>query len=298
MRRVALLGLLLAGVAAALGGTHVRAASAPGHDADIWWDGLGHDSRSAVYRQPEGAVTAGTQVKLRFRTFHDDATAVTLRAYFTNPGREDLVDMHIVASNVPCYMQSDFGCDFWEATMDAGSMGTVYYRFIVHDGPKTVYYEDDSDVREGGWGKPYDSSPDWGWALTVYDPNFKPIDWLKNAVIYQIFPDRFRNANTKNDPARGSPKKYVWSKEKRYAYPHGDPSHETTPALDRITRMPWLSMPEGGRLWVTSPSLSTSQAAASLRFGARADQPKLWSCSIGRAFFASVRSGHIMSAWA
>ena len=153
--------------------------------------------------------------------------------------------MHMVASNVPCYMQSDFGCDFWEATIDAGSMGTVYYRFIVHDGPKTVYYEDDSDVRDGGWGKPFDSSPDWGWALTVYDPNFKPIDWLKNAVIYQIFPDRFRNANTKNDPARGNPKKYVWSKDKRYAYPHGDPSHESTPALDRIMRMPWGSMPEG-----------------------------------------------------
>ena len=245
VRKVALLGLLLAGLVAALGGTHVHAANAPGHDGDIWWDGLGHDSRSAVYRQPEGAVTAGTQVKLRFRTFHDDATAVTLRAYYTNPGREDLVDMHIVASNVPCYMQSDFGCDFWEATIDAGSMGTVYYRFIVHDGPKTVYYEDDSDVRDGGWGKPFDSSPDWGWALTVYDPNFKPIDWLKNAVIYQIFPDRFRNANTKNDPARGNPKKYVWSKDKRYAYPHGDPSHESTPALDRIMRMPWGSMPEG-----------------------------------------------------
>ena len=245
MRKVALLGLLLAGLVAALGGTHVHAASAPGHDGDIWWDGLGHDSRSAVYRQPEGAVTAGAQVKLRFRTFHDDATSVTLRAYYTNPGREDLVDMHMVASNVPCYMQSDFGCDFWEATIDAGSMGTVYYRFIVHDGPKTVYYEDDSDVRDGGWGKPFDSSPDWGWALTVYDPNFKPIDWLKNAVIYQIFPDRFRNASTKNDPARGNPKKYVWSKDKRYAYPHGDPSHESTPALDRIMRMPWGSMPEG-----------------------------------------------------
>jgi glycosidase len=245
VRKVALLGLLLAGLVAALGGTHVRAASAPGHDGDIWWDGLGHDSRSAVYRQPEGAVTTGSPVKLRFRTFHDDATGVTLRAYYTNPGREDLVDMHIVASNVPCYMQSDFGCDFWEATIDAGSMGTVYYRFIVHDGPKTVYYEDDSDVRDGGWGKPYDASPDWGWAMSVYDADFKPIDWLKNAVIYQIFPDRFRNANTKNDPARGSPKKYVWSKDKRYAYPKGDPSHESTPALDRIVRMPWGKLPEG-----------------------------------------------------
>jgi glycosidase len=243
LRKAAVVALFLLGLIASLGGAH--AANAPGHDGDIWWDGLGHDSRSAVYRQPGGAVTTGTEIKLRFRTFHDDATAVTLRAYYTNPGRENLVDMHIVATDVPCYMQSAFGCDFWEATIDAGDPGTVYYRFIVHDGTKTVYYEDDSDVRDGGWGKPYDSSPDWGWALTVYNPNFKPIEWLKNAVIYQIFPDRFRNANRKNDPARGSPKKYRWSKDKRYAYPHGDPSHESTPALDRIVRMPWGSMPEG-----------------------------------------------------
>lgn len=253
VRRLVLLGLLAVGLAA-VGGSHVHAANAPGHDADIWWDGLGHDSRSTVYRQPSGAVPVGgcmagapvcSDILLRFRTFHDDATAVTLRAYYTNPGREDLVDMHIVASNVPCYMNTQFGCDFWEVHIPTRQPGTIYYRFIVHDGPKTVYYEDDSDVRDGGWGKPYDSSPDWGWAITVYDPNFKPIDWLKNAVIYQIFPDRFRNANTKNDPARGNPKKYVWSKDKRYAYPHGDPSHESTPALDRIVRMPWGTMPEG-----------------------------------------------------
>jgi glycosidase len=254
LRKVALIGLLLAGMIAALGGAH--AANAPGHDGDLWWDGLGHDSRSAVYRQPEGAVVSGdctsgttgtgcNNIKLRFRTFRDDATAVTLRAYYTNPGREDLVEMHIVASDVPCYMESSFGCDFWEASINSGPQGTIYYRFIVHDATKTAYYEDDSDVRDGGWGKPYDSSPDWGWAISVYDPDFKPIEWLKNAVIYQVFPDRFRNANRKNDPARGSPKKYVWSKGKRYAYPHGDPSHESTPALDRIIRMPWGAMPEG-----------------------------------------------------
>lgn len=258
MRRSLQLLALLAALVAALAGSatfSAHAASGPGHDGDIWWDGLGHDSRSTVYRQPQGAVNAGrtcvhpnepcSQVKLRFRTFHDDATAVTLRAYYTNPGREDLVDMNIVASNVPCYMQSQFGCDFWEATIPAGEPGTIYYRFIVHDGQKTVYYEDDSEVRDGGWGKPYDSSPDWGWSITVYNPGFKPVPWLENGVIYQIFPDRFRNANRKNDPAGGSVKKYVWSKNKRYAYPHGDPAGQSTPALDRIVRMPWGSFPEG-----------------------------------------------------
>jgi hypothetical protein len=59
-----------------------------------------------------------------------------------------------------------------------------------------------------------------------------------------------------------------------------------------------LSIPKGGRLCVTSPSLSTSQAAASLRLESSADQPKLLSCSMGKALLASVRSGHIKSVWA
>ena len=28
-------------------------------------------------------------------------------------------------------------------------------------------------------------------------------NWVTNAVIYQIFPDRFRNGSTKNDPKTG-----------------------------------------------------------------------------------------------
>jgi hypothetical protein len=198
-RSIQLIVLLAALVAALAGGAAytAHASSAPGHDGDIWWDGLGHDSRSAIYRLPGGAVTTGTKVKLRFRTFHDDATSVALRAYYTTPGAEKLVDMTRVASNVPCYQQLAFGCDFWEATIDAGDPGTIYYRFIVKDGQKTVFYEDDSEVRDGGWGKPFDASPDWGWAITVYDPNFKPVPWMQNGVIYQIFPDRFRRAATR-----------------------------------------------------------------------------------------------------
>src|SRR5207244_462857 len=42
------------------------------HDNNVEWDGLRHDSRELLYRTPSGAVPAGTAIKLRFRTFHDD----------------------------------------------------------------------------------------------------------------------------------------------------------------------------------------------------------------------------------
>ena len=48
-----------------------------GHDDNVEWDGLRHDSRDRLYRTPGGAVPAGTPVTLRFRTFHDDVTSVT-----------------------------------------------------------------------------------------------------------------------------------------------------------------------------------------------------------------------------
>ncbi|MBD0837036.1 hypothetical protein ICJ84_16535, partial [Aestuariibaculum suncheonense] len=38
--------------------------------------------------------------------------------------------------------------------------------------------------------------------MTVYDPSYKTPDWMKESVVYQIFPDRFYNGNKKNDKAK------------------------------------------------------------------------------------------------
>ena len=38
--------------------------------------------------------------------------------------------------------------------------------------------------------------------LTVYDKGYKTPDWMKEAVVYQIFPDRFNNGDTSNDSAK------------------------------------------------------------------------------------------------
>lgn len=215
-------------------------------DNNIFWDGLGHDSQDTLYRVPTGAVPANTHVTIRFRTFHNDVSSVTLRAYYTATSSEKLVDMKPVAKDVSCYDPTlKFTCDFWQTTIDAGSIGTVYYRFIARDGSKTVYYEDDSDVRDGGWGKPYDVSPDWGWDITVYEPSFnQPVKWMKNAVIYQIFPDRFRNGDKHNDPTPliSNPR---LSSDPRYAYPNGDPGGASTAAWDQIVLMQWSELPEG-----------------------------------------------------
>ena len=56
----------------------------------------------------------------------------------------------------------------------------------------------------------------------VYDPAFAAPAWAKNAVIYQIFPDRFRNGRSNNNPKTG---------DIRYD--------------DPVLKLPWGTLPEG-----------------------------------------------------
>ncbi|MDP8904987.1 MAG: alpha-amylase family glycosyl hydrolase [Chloroflexota bacterium] len=165
------------------------------HDNDVWWHDLGHNSRDALFRNPGGAVTTGTPVTLRLRAASGDLTAARVRLWNDRTNVQSIVSMTLAAD--------DGTHEWWEATVPASSDPTIYwYRFIAIDGTATAYYEDDS-TRTGGWGETTGSSADNSWQLTVYDGTFTTPDWVKNAVIYQIFADRFRDGNPANNPPAG-----------------------------------------------------------------------------------------------
>ncbi len=173
----------------------------PSLDNTVWWDGLGHNSRNSLYRQPFGAVTTNTPITLRFRTYANDVTGVRVRVWDTKAGGQTIYPMNYLTT-IP---GTPFNYDIWELQLDAPNYLTVlYYRFLVTDGSDTDYYEDD-DLFDGGLGTAYNApSPDYSWQIDVYDPNFDTPDWFKNAVVYQIFPDRFRNGVDANDPISGT----------------------------------------------------------------------------------------------
>jgi len=178
----------------------IKVLMSPEQDNYVMWDGLEHDSRNDLYRQPFGAVTTGTPITLRFRTYANDVTAVRVRLWDTKLGQQQIAAMSKVAT-IP---GDPFDYDIWELNLIAPDHLTVlYYRFIVTDGTDTDYYED-SDLYDGGLGRPYNESPDRSWQINVYDPDFTVPDWFKHAVVYQIFPDRFRNGLTTNDPISGT----------------------------------------------------------------------------------------------
>jgi len=191
--------------------THVLTIQAGhGHDNNVEWAGLRHDSRDTLYRTPGGAVPAGTSVTLRFRTFHGDVTGVKVRWYSVNLGGQQILPMTLAAAGVSCYEPALVAdtCDFWQTALPAdqpapGGPDNLWYRFIVSDGTRTVYYADDTPALDGGLGAPSDLPVDNSWALMRYVPGFTAPAWAKDAVIYQIFPDRFRNGRKDNDPKTG-----------------------------------------------------------------------------------------------
>jgi glycosidase len=71
--------------------------------------------------------------------------------------------------------------------------GPVSYLFRLVDGPTTAYL---------GGGKLYSSLAEAQTSAyhCAMQPGFETPDWAKHAVWYQIFPERFRNGDTTNDP--------------------------------------------------------------------------------------------------
>ncbi len=190
-----------------------------------------HDSRDTLYRSPGGAVPAGTTVRLRLRTAHADAAAVILRVTDLTTGAATTAETSMVATGVACVTPNravaglPATCDFWEASITPPQPTTMGYRFsITTTAGETLDYGDDAPDL-GGAGAP-GSLGDF--VLTVYVRGFEPIRWLQDAVVYQVFPDRFANGDPSNDPSADDP---------RYGYPP-DPDAQ-------VQLRSWDQLPEG-----------------------------------------------------
>lgn len=85
--------------------------------------------------------------------------------------------------------------EWWDITLSFET-GLYFYHFSYETpfGVGNIY------LRSSGLGE---FSPNGNeWQLTVYDKNFKTPDWIKGAIMYQIFPDRFYKSKsiTENIP--------------------------------------------------------------------------------------------------
>jgi glycosidase len=157
---------------------------------------LFHNTFDTTYRNPGGAVPAGSTVTLRLRV-----TGAKVRSAALHVEGGDPIGGAIVFRNVAMRKRGAL----WTVAYRTPSRPVILkYSFRVRTTRGTYWYGDDNssdDSRKGGTGATTRTRGD-GFQLTVYAPSFTTPSWLQGAVVYEIFADRFRNGDQSNDYCR------------------------------------------------------------------------------------------------
>ncbi len=139
---------------------------------------LEHNTSKLIYRNPLGAVAVNTRLCLRV-----------------------LVESLSIPQRVECVLgttsvKMSFAYEIhnsrvYECTVEAPqTSGVLFYYFrVVSD--EIEMFCGGNNRQLAGQGEMYYKKPENLFQITVFEAGYKTPDWMKNAVIYQIFPDRF-----------------------------------------------------------------------------------------------------------
>ncbi|MGN0350089.1 MAG: alpha-amylase family glycosyl hydrolase [Roseburia sp.] len=94
------------------------------------------------------------------------------------------------------------GTQKWSVTTEFSEIGENTYYFVLSNGSTVKIYADDDGYY--GEGTITDLTNITPYELVVYQDGFETPDWMKDAVIYQIFPERFYDGDLSNDFAQTS----------------------------------------------------------------------------------------------
>src|SRR5579883_2495619 len=168
------LGALLCGVGRA---------QACAKDNHVQRNDLFSDQGPLYDSNPEPSATQSVTVRLR--TCANDITSANIRYYDAADHSFHSIPMHWVAKDPTGVFA------YWQGTIPA-SASEKRYRFEIKDGTATMW------LNAAGLSSSEPSSGDF-----FIIPGFETPDWMKNGVMYQIFPDRFYDGDTSNDVKSG-----------------------------------------------------------------------------------------------
>ena len=152
------------------------------------------DSRNITFKKPFGAIKEESEdLTLRIGVAKDDVQVAKV----------ELIDGNGVAKSYDMRKATTVSeTDYYEVIIpksDFKGIGIWGYKFILVDGKTKVEYGDDG--LSGGSGTTAEEGV-LPYNLTVYDKDYKTPDWMKESVVYQIFPDRFFDGNKENNRAK------------------------------------------------------------------------------------------------
>ena len=188
-----------------------------------------HDSRNTMYRFPFGAVQAGSTVTLRCEVEGDGTEKVILRVWqegagealyvmereeWKRPGEKETeeqpadAEKHAALQNdaaeklistgntEPCLLPSVHNRKrrIYVYRLTVPERGCLLWYYFKVETAEKILYCGNNGAQLGGWGQISDKEPP-SFQITVYDRTANTPDWLKHAVVYQIFPDRFHRGN-------------------------------------------------------------------------------------------------------
>ncbi|SEO47997.1 bifunctional glycogen debranching protein GlgX/4-alpha-glucanotransferase [Propionispora vibrioides] len=153
-----------------------------------------HNSHLMEFRNPFGAVACGTKVVIRLAVGNWlEPTRVVLRLWQDKTG-ERQIDMQLLD-------ESEERRIYQGELTAPENPGLLWYYFIVEEYQRTYYYGN-NPRNQGGCGRIY-REPPASYQITVYQQGATTPAWLKQSVMYQIFPDRFYNG--KDGQVSGAP---------------------------------------------------------------------------------------------
>ncbi|MDS0524072.1 alpha-amylase family glycosyl hydrolase [Clostridium sp. SHJSY1] len=151
-------------------------------------DSIYYNSRIEEYKSPYGAVSVGTPIKFSLKVKKDIGKEGKM--ILSTPKGIKVIDMNKNGN-------FDDGNDRWTSTYTPETIGTFSYYFVISNGSDVkAYGDDDGYFAEGKVGNLGEVK---NYEFNVSTKDFKTPDWLKNGVIYQIYPDRFFNGDKDND---------------------------------------------------------------------------------------------------
>jgi len=137
------------------------------------------DSKKTEYKSPFGCLMPGQTCLLTIRipvTVKTTAVQIVLEQENGELCQEFSMSPE----------KTDGAYDFWQGKITLGATGLFFYHFRItgHTGTFRLFkYGDDTNMEAGD-----------KWQLSCIPEDFTTPDWAKGAVIYQIFPDRFRKS--------------------------------------------------------------------------------------------------------